>query len=192
MGNDAIYWIIQFIAGIAAAALIAYLFGTASGVGATIGTLTNTNAWGAVLAEAVATFTFVIVVLIVTRKPLYSLIAGVAIGLSLGIAILAIEPLSGGSANPSRSLGPAIFSGNLGTYWIYLIGPLLGAFVAALVYRWFINDNCCNMVDECGDPILNECGKPIKQCTYPVVDNCGRQMYDECCEPIYRTQIVCP
>lgn len=186
------YWITQFIAGIAAAALVAYFFGTESGVGATIGSLTHTNPWGAVLAEAIATFFFVITVLIVTRRPALTLVAAIVIGIALGVGILSIEPLTGGCVNPARGLGSAIFSRNMGTYWIYLVGPLLGALFAGLIYKIFIQDfSCCDLVDECGNKILDECGNSIKQCRVPSVDNCGNQVYDDCCQPVYETYIKC-
>lgn len=168
------YWILQLLGGIAAAALIAYLFGTSSGVGASVGSLTYTDAWKAVLLEAIATFFLVITVLLVTRKPLLSLVAGLAIGLILTFDILAIGSLTGGSMNPARSLGPALFSNNISSYWIYVVGPLLGGLVAALVYKLFTYDfSCCNKVDDCGNPILDECGKPIKECKRPLLDKCG-------------------
>lgn len=185
------YWFVQLIAGIAAAALIVYFFGSESGVGASVGSLTNTNAWKAVLAEAIATFFLVITVLIVTRKPMLALIAGIAIGLVLTFDILAIGALTGGSMNPARSLGPALFSGNMGTYWIYVVGPLLGGLVAALVYKLYTyNFNCCDKLDECGNPMVDECGNRIKVCEYPVVDRCGRLLRDCCDEVIYETREV--
>ena len=173
------YWIVQLLGGIAAAALIAYIFGTASDVGASVGSLTYTEAWKAVLLEAIATFFLVITVLIVTRKPLLSIVAGFAICLILTFDILTIGPLTGGSMNPARSLGPALFSNNMSSYWIYVVGPLLGGLVAALVYKLFTYDfSCCNKVDDCGNPIKDECGNPIKECKRPLVDNCGRPTKD--------------
>jgi MIP family channel proteins len=169
------YWIVQFLAGIAAAAMILYFFGSESGVGATVGTLTNTLPWTALLAEAIATFFLVITVLIVTRNPTLSIIAGVAIGAALGMGVIALNHITGGSLNPARSLGPAIFSGNISTIWIYIIGPLLGGLIAAIVYRVFVHDfNCCYKVDDCGNKVLDDCGKPIKECKRPLIDNCGR------------------
>lgn len=181
------YWIAQLLGGIAAAALVAYFFGTASGVGASIGSLTNTDAWKAVLLEAILTFFLVITVLLVTRNPMLAIIAGVAIGLVLTFDMLAGAPLTGGSMNPARSLGPAIFSNNMGTYWIYVVGPLLGALVAALVYKLLTIDwSCCNKVDECGNPVLDECGNPIKECSRQVLDNCGNPVKD-CNGNVYET-----
>lgn len=79
------------------------------------------------------------------------------------------------NTNPARSLGPALFSGNISSYWIYIVGPLLGGLFAALVYKLFTNDfACCDMVDNCGNKIKDDCGRIIKQCKRPIVDNCGK------------------
>jgi MIP family channel proteins len=184
------YWIAQLLGGIAAAALIAYFFGTASGAGASIGSLTNTDAWKAVLMEAFLTFFLVIAYLFIYRNPFLAIVSGIAVGLVLTFCFLAGGSLTGASTNPARSLGPAIFSNNLGTYWIYVVGPLLGALVAALVYKLFTVDfGCCDKVDEHGRKVLDECGHPLKECRRPVLDNCGRPVkecvtkYDECGKP---------
>lgn len=175
------YWIVQVVAAIAAGALVAYFFGTATGVGASVGSLTYSLPWQAVLAEMVATFFLVIAVLMVTRNPMLSLAAGLAIGLVLTFDILAIGPLTGGSMNPARSLGPAIFSNNISSYWIYVVGPLLGALLAALVYRLFTHNwNCCTLKDECGNDILDECGRRIKECKRSLLDNCGNPVRGPC------------
>ena len=173
------YWIAQLVGGIAAGALVAYFFGTANGAGASIGSLTNTDAWKAVLLEAILTFFLVITILLITRNPLLAIASGLAIGLVLTFDMLAGAPLTGASMNPARSLGPAIFSNNMGTYWIYVVGPLLGAFIAALIYKLFTYDwSCCDKVDECGISIKDECGNPLKECQRQVVDNCGRPVSD--------------
>jgi aquaporin NIP len=173
------YWVAQLLGGIAAAALVAYFFGTANGAGASIGSLTNTDAWKAILMEAFLTFFLVIAYLFIYRNPMLAIISGVAVGLVLTFCFLAGGSLTGASTNPARSLGPALFSNNMGTYWIYIVGPLLGALVAALVYKLFTADfSCCNKLDECGEKILDECGNPIKQCKRPVYDNCGKQLED--------------
>jgi aquaporin Z len=38
--------------------------------------------------------------------------------------------------NPARSFGPALFTNGLGDLWIYLLGPALGAGLAASVFKW--------------------------------------------------------
>ena len=130
------YWIVQFAGGILAAALLLYLLGEASGLGASIGSLTNSFPWKAVLVEAIITFILVFTVLVVTANASYTAVSGIAIGLALFIAVLFGFYLTGGSANPARSLGPAIFTNNLSTVWIYFVGPLLGGLIAALAYRY--------------------------------------------------------
>jgi len=183
------YWIAQLLGGIAAAALIAYFFGTASGVGASIGSLTNTDAWKAVLLEAILTFFLVITFLLVTRNPWLAIASGLAIGLVLTFDMLVGAPLTGASMNPARSLGPALFSNNIGSYWIYVVGPLLGALVAALIYKLFTNDfSCCTKRDECGNPVLDECGNPLKECKRQVVDNCGNPLTN-CDGKVYESYI---
>jgi len=173
------YWVAQLIGGIAAAALVAYFFGTATGAGASVGTLTNTNPWAAVLMEAILTFFLVIAYLFIYRNPMLALVSGLAVGLVLTFTFIAGGYLTGASTNPARSLGPAIFGNTLGSYWIYIVGPLLGALVAALVYKLFtINFSCCDKVDECGNKILDECGKPLQECKSPLLDNCGNPIKD--------------
>jgi MIP family channel proteins len=173
------YWIAQLLGGILAAALIAYFFGTESGVGASVGSLTNTDAWKAILLEAILTFFLVITVLLVTRNPMLAVASGLAIGLVLTFDMFIGFPLTGASMNPARSLGPAIFSNNIGTYWIYVVGPLLGALVAALVYKLFTMDfSCCDKRDDCGKLVKDQCGRVLKECKRPVVDNCGKPVKD--------------
>jgi aquaporin Z len=68
-------------------------------------------------------------------------LAGLAIGLSLVLVHIVCIPLTGTSVNPARSFGPAIFEavfGNLGALkqlWIFIVGPFVGAAVAASVWR---------------------------------------------------------
>ncbi len=173
------YWIAQLLGAIAAAGIVAWFFGTATGAGASVGTLTNTDAWKALLVEAFLTMFLVLAYLMVYRNPMLAMINGLAVGLVLTFAFIAGGSLTGASTNPARSFGPAIFSNNLGTIWIYIIGPLLGALVGALVYKLITADfNCRDKTDECGNKILDECGNPLKECKRAVVDNCGNEVKD--------------
>ena len=98
---------------------------------------------GGVLTEIILTFTLVFVVFATAMDPkgLGSL-APVAIGLAVLVDHLAGVPLTGASMNPARSFGPAIVSGNMPDYtvYVYLLAPIIGGIIAALVYKYgFMN-----------------------------------------------------
>lgn len=63
--------------------------------------------------------------------------AGLAIGLSLVLVHLACIRYTGTSVNPARSIGPALFQGGsaLANLWIFIVGPLVGGALAALVWK---------------------------------------------------------
>ena len=92
------------------------------------------------VVEIVLTFVFVLAILGVTHKDDYGKIAGVVIGCSLILVHLLGIRLTGTSVNPARSIGPAIVAMFAGEFepikeiWIFIVGPLAGGALAALVY----------------------------------------------------------
>ncbi|MDP6604664.1 MAG: aquaporin [Dehalococcoidia bacterium] len=62
-------------------------------------------------------------------------IGGLAIGLVLTMDILAGGPLTGAAMNPARSLGPALVNGFWDDHFVYWVGPIVGAVLAALLYH---------------------------------------------------------
>jgi aquaporin Z len=97
------------------------------------------NTGGAFLAEGVLTFLFVLVVLSATAKYAAPSVAGLVIGLTLTVVHLVGIPLTGTSVNPARSFGPALLvrGGSLHQLWLFIVAPLVGALVAAIVFRIF-------------------------------------------------------
>jgi glycerol uptake facilitator-like aquaporin len=95
------------------------------------------GAGAGLLIEAVLTFAlvFVIFATAIDRKGLTHL-APVAIGLAYLVGHLVAIPLTGASMNPARSFGPAVVANFWDDHWIYWLGPLIGAAVAALVYEF--------------------------------------------------------
>lgn len=95
------------------------------------------------LAEGLATFLLCLVILNVAMHPKTKGNAyfGFAIGGTVLACAYAFGPISGGAFNPAVGLGPAIVSAisggpvTVGVSWVYLVGPVLGAIVAALVFR---------------------------------------------------------
>jgi MIP family channel proteins len=68
-------------------------------------------------------------------------IGGLAIGMAVTADILAIGPLTGASMNPARTLGPMIATGAYEGLALYLAAPIVGAVVAALLYRVLMLDD---------------------------------------------------
>jgi MIP family channel proteins len=88
----------------------------------------------AIACEAIATFFLVFAVFGTAVDPHSPKVGGFAIGLTVTADILAIGPLTGGSMNPARSLGPAVASGIFEGQIVYWVGPILGGIAAALIY----------------------------------------------------------
>ncbi|MBP9989696.1 MAG: aquaporin [Ruminococcus sp.] len=103
--------------------------------------LTGLSISGAVVAELVLTFVFVLTILGVTSSEKTSNIAGIVIGATLTFVHLIGIPLTGTSVNPARSLAPAIFqaingdSTALSQVWVFILAPLAGAAIAAVVFK---------------------------------------------------------
>ncbi|HVW45115.1 MAG TPA: MIP family channel protein [Amycolatopsis sp.] len=143
------YWVAQIVGGIAGAAVLRGMFANAEGYSTdTVGLGTNgyggeslihLGLGGAFLAEAVLTFLFVFVVLAVTRRAAWPQLGGVAIGFALATVHLVGIPLTGTSVNPARSIGPALMVGgtSLSQLWLFIVAPLVGGIVAALVSVFF-------------------------------------------------------
>jgi aquaporin TIP len=92
--------------------------------------------WQAIAIEAILTFFLVWVVFATALDPdgSFGKIAGLAIGFTIAMDIMMGGPFTGAAMNPARSLGPAIVSGELTGAWVYVLGPVIGATVAALLY----------------------------------------------------------
>ena len=148
-GKDAIGYIIAQCLGAILGAAILYLIAVGRpgftmpewGLGANgwgEGYLGNYNILSAFVIEAVMTFLFIFVILGATSKFGHSVMAGLAIGVTLMLIHLVTIPVTGTSVNPARSLGPALFSGGkaLAQLWLFFVAPILGAVVAALVWKF--------------------------------------------------------
>jgi len=100
-----------------------------------------TTSIGALFTEAILTFFLAFVVVMGAVYGKAGDFAGLAIGLTLAMAIIGGGGISEASLNPARSIGPAIVAGELGNIWIYIIGPILGAAVAAAIARYVLNSS---------------------------------------------------
>jgi len=141
--------VFQIAGGIIAALLLSWMLGgTATGLGAThlahdlsVGKATiNVTPLAGVVLEAILTFFLVNTVLNAAVSGKAGDLAGVAIGLTLTFCILMGGPLTGASANPARSIGPALVTGDLSDLWVYLVGPPLGGIAAGLLYKFALEE----------------------------------------------------
>ncbi len=98
------------------------------------------------LCELIGTFVLVWSIMGVAVNPRGSRDwAGFVIGATLGFAVMAFGPLSGGSLNPARALGPAIvaghFAGGFGRFLlVYVLAPAIGGLLASVGYKLLVLD----------------------------------------------------
>ena len=121
------------------------VFGAIGGAPATFaangyGSLSMLNASlsSVLIIEVLLTAFFLIVIMGSTRSGAPAGFAPLSIGLTLTAIHLMSIPVSNTSVNPARSLGPALFAGGeaLSQLWVFLVAPVAGAVLGALVYRW--------------------------------------------------------
>ncbi len=105
------------------------------------------NILAGLLVEVLLTFIFVLVILGVTSKKAgHGSFGGVVIGFTLVLVHILGIGLTGTSVNPARSFGPALvaaFSGNsspIAQLWVFIVGPLVGAALAACCYKYLEAD----------------------------------------------------
>jgi len=67
-------------------------------------------------------------------------LGGLLIGLTVAFDIMAGGPVSGAAMNPARHLGPALLGGGTQNLWVYWVGPILGASLAALLYHRILEE----------------------------------------------------
>jgi aquaporin Z len=138
-GDVVPYWIAQLVGGFLGAAgtwaITWETFAPAPGATATV--------VGALLVELLFTFALALVVLHSATNPETkgNSFYGLAIGFTVAAGAYAGGGISGGAFNPAVGLGPILFQGLVegGTFanaWLYVVAPLVGAFVAAGVYRF--------------------------------------------------------
>lgn len=105
----------------------------ALGAGVSVGT--------GIALEAVLTALLVFVVIGTAMDPRAPKIGGLAIGLAVAADILVGGPLTGAAMNPARWFGPAVAAGALDNWYVWWIGPVIGAAAAALVYRYSLAES---------------------------------------------------
>ena len=139
-----VFMVAQVVGAVAGTWAIASLVSNSNGVkalasaGATSGLYTDMGLVGRVLGlEALCAFALMTSVLGATVDDRAHRLGGFVIGLTVTMCILVAGPYTGASMNAARTLGPAIIGGKWAMWYAYMIGPIVGTCVAALVYRLF-------------------------------------------------------
>ena len=132
-GKAVRYWLAQLIGAAVASYLLLFLIGTTGSLGMTL-PAANVSPVQAIVIEAVLTFFLVSAVFGSAVAGRNGNAAGLAIGSVLAMDILMGGSLTGASMNPARSFGPALAMLHFQDLWIYVVGPLLGGGLAALLY----------------------------------------------------------
>jgi aquaporin TIP len=135
-----VYWVAQFAGATFAALFLRWIFPNAAVDGAKLGAPALNPAIAVapgLVLEIIMTFFLAWVVFATAADPrgAFQQIAGFAIGLTVGADILMGGPLTGAAMNPARAFGPQLVGNHWSDGWIWYIGPLIGAGIAALAYE---------------------------------------------------------
>jgi len=136
-----VYWSMQFAAAALASALLRWIFTDevralvnlgAPGLG------TNISQGQGLVIEIVLTFFLVWVIFATAADPggTFRVIAGLAIGFTITMDILLGGPLTGAAMNPARAFGPELIQRDWDNFWVWYVGPCVGAVLAALAYEY--------------------------------------------------------
>ena len=110
----------------------------------------------AVLTEAILTLGLVSVILgTAAGARNVGFNGAIAVGAYIGLVSVWGAPISGASMNPARSLGPMLVGGNLDHYWVYLVGPIVGAMIA-VAFEFILRGRATKAGADAAQGILDE------------------------------------
>jgi aquaporin NIP len=116
----------------AALLLLAAWPGKPAHLGATLPSVSDGTAFS---YEVVLTaFLMFVITAVATDTRAVGAAAAIAIGGTVALDALFGGPITGASMNPARSFGPALASGTWSSFWVYVLGPVVGAAVGVFAY----------------------------------------------------------
>jgi aquaporin Z len=127
------YWVAQFAGAIGAALFLQGMF-THVAAGSNYPIATPGGDWRSLVMEAVLTAILVSVILnTATGGRSIGHNAAIAVGSTVALLGLFASPISGASMNPARTLGPDIVAHDYTGWWVYILGPVIGAAIAVAI-----------------------------------------------------------
>jgi len=127
------YVVAQCVGAIAASLLLRWLLGPVGGLG---GTVPSVSLGRAFVIEAGFTGLLGFVIMsVATDTRVHAAVAPFALGATVFAGALVTGPLTGGSFNPARTLGPAVAGGGWSAHWLYWVAPTLGMILGMHLYE---------------------------------------------------------
>ena len=132
--RDALAYVAAQLIGASAAALLllAAWSEQPAHLGATLPSVSDATALAYEIV--LSAFLMFVITAVATDTRAVGAAAAIAIGGTVGLDALFGGPITGASMNPARSFGPALASGTWSSFWVYVVGPLLGAAIGVFAY----------------------------------------------------------
>ena len=150
------YIVAQSVGAVLASLLCGWLLGPVGGFGGTLPALAIPQSF--VVEMGYSGLLAFVIMGVATDDRTPPGVAPFAIGATVFAGALVTGPLTGGSFNPARSLGPAMASGNWTAHWLYWVAPTLGMIVAMHLYQEL---RAANANDATPDEVLGPEGAKV-------------------------------
>src|SRR6185312_11031007 len=127
------YVLAQCVGAVVASATLAWVLGPVGNFGATVPLVSTMRAF--VVEGGYTGILGLVIMSVATDARTPPAVAPFAIGTTIFAGALVTGPLTGGSFNPARTLGPALVGGVWTAHWLYWIAPVLGMVLAMRTYE---------------------------------------------------------
>jgi aquaporin Z len=127
------YWVSQLVGAVLASLVFVAILDRTSVASSANALKPDVTSFGGLLAEVVLTAVFVMIILVVSKGG--SETGLLAIGLTLAAVHLVGIGFTGTSVNPARSFAPALVGGAWSDFWVFVVGPFVGAALGWLLFK---------------------------------------------------------